>query len=140
MAIKRTFDVKNQKKRICLKCEAPLPLETMKDNTICTCRQCGQQMTVDRQGQRAVLTVAERPDIRRRVPADVREVPLKESAQILTLMDEKERLKKQLDEKQKEIAHWQQQAAEWEKAADGLARMIEKMKQKVCQACGISWL
>lgn len=130
MAVKRSFNVTDNFHRVCLKCEATLPLEDMQDDTICICGKCGQQMTVDRQGQRAVLTVVERSDIRRRVPPELAEAPLKEGLRILTLLDENESLKKQLIEKQAEIAYWRQQAAEWERAADGLAHMIEDMKQK----------
>ena len=130
MAIKRSFDVKNEKQRICLKCEAMIPLEDMQDDTICICGKCGQQMTVDRYGQRVVLTVVERLDLRRRIPPEIATAPTKEGLRILEIMDENKDLKKRLDEKQAEIEHWQQKAAEWEKAADGLARMIEKMKQK----------
>ena len=130
MAVKRCFNVTHDFRRVCLKCEATLPLEAMKDDTICTCKKCGQQMTVDRYGQRVVLTVVEKLDLRRRIPPEISTASTTEGLRILALMDENERLKKQLDEKQAEIEHWQQQAAEWEKAADGLAYMIEEMKQK----------
>ena len=56
MAIKRSFSVKDNKGRACLKCGRTLPLEQMKDNTICTC-VCGQKMFVDRYDSKAVLTV-----------------------------------------------------------------------------------
>lgn len=135
MAIKRSFDVKNEKQRICLKCKAMLPQEDMQDDTICICGKCGQQMTVDRYGQRVTLTVVERLDLRRRIPPEIAQAPTKEGLKILALMDENKRLQKQLNEKEAEIAYWRQQAAEWETAADGLAHMVEDMKQKEGAPC-----
>lgn len=66
MAIKRSFSVKDNKGRACLKCGRTLPLEQMKDDTICAC-VCGQKMFVDRYDSRAVLTVYERPELRKRL-------------------------------------------------------------------------
>lgn len=110
MAIKRSFSVKDNKGRACLKCGRTLPLEQMKDDTICTC-VCGQKMFVDRYDSKAVLTVYERPELRRRLekkPKDDKDTEIT-------------KLKAQLAAAQKD-------AQEWKDAAEGLARMIEEMK------------
>ena len=110
MAIKRSFSVKDNKGRACLKCGRTLPFEEMKDNTICTC-VCGQKMFVDRYGSRAVLTVCESPELRKRI----QEKPKDDKDTEIT------KLKAQLAAAQKD-------AQEWKDAAEGLARMIEEMK------------
>ena len=100
MAVKRSFSVKNKSQCVCLKCGAQILPDDLKDNTVYKCVRCGQEMTVDRYESRAVLTVIEKPDLRRRVPPEIMN------------------------------AAPQQKARDWEKAADGLARMIEEMKEK----------
>ena len=72
MAIKRSFSVKNQKFCCCLTCGAQIAPDGLKDNTVYTCAQCGQKMTVDRYESRVVLTVIERQDLRRRIPPEIR--------------------------------------------------------------------
>lgn len=110
MAIKRSFSVKDSKGRACLKCGKPLSLEAMKDNTICEC-SCGQKMFVDRYGSRAVLTVFEQPELRKRMEQ--------------TPKDDKDT---QIAVLKAQLAAAQKNAKEWEDAAEGLARMIEEMK------------
>lgn len=109
MAIKRSFSVKDKKGRACLKCGRELPLEQMKDDTICTC-VCGQKMFVDRYASKAVLTVCERPELRRRLEK---------------IKDDKDT---EIAKLKAQLAAAQKDAREWEEAADGLARMIEEMK------------
>lgn len=136
MAIKRIIDVTNAKSRICLKCAAPLPLDDMKDDTVCTCRKCDQRMTVDRNGNTIYLTVIERPDIRHRKIKQEDFFPqIKESVRIQDLTEQNNYLKKQMQdmirqlrEKQEELSKCQQKAKDWEKAADNLARYIERTK------------
>lgn len=110
MAIKRSFGVKDNKGRACLKCGRTLPIEQMKDDTICAC-VCGQKMFVDRYGSRATLTVCERPELRRRLEKEAED---DKDTEIIKL--------------KAQLAAAKQDAKEWEEAADGLARMIEEMK------------
>lgn len=110
MALKRSFSVKDSKGRACLKCGRAIQLEEIKDDTVCAC-VCGQKMFVDKYGSRAVLTVYERPELRKRIqekPKDDRDTEIA-------------KLKAQLAAAQKD-------AQEWKDAAEGLARMIEEMK------------
>lgn len=71
MAVKRSFSVKNKSQCVCLKCGAQILPDDLKDNTVYKCTKCGQEMTVDRYESRAVLTVIEKPDLRRRVPPEI---------------------------------------------------------------------
>lgn len=144
MAIKRCFGVKNAKDRICLSCGAPLPLEAMKDDTICTCEKCGQQMTVDRYGASVTLTVLERADIRRRIPREIRQAQTGEALRLHLLSEENAKLKEKLARTESERKSWERKARDykrkadeqkkeahsWQQAADGLARMVEEMKAK----------
>lgn len=139
MAVKRNFSAKDSKARSCLKCGRPLDLEDLKDDTVCTCK-CGQKMFVDRYGDRVTLTVCEKPDLRRRIPDNIEAMQMIDHARlhkvimahnngadlvekIDALENENKDLKAQLEEAKKN-------AAEWEKAADGLARMIEELKSQ----------
>lgn len=110
MAIKRSFNVNDKNGRACLKCGRTLPKENMKDDTICTC-VCGQRMFVDRYGSRAVLTVYERADLRRRA---THTEGIENDGEITKLQKQFERARKD--------------ASEWKEAAEGLARMIEEIK------------
>ena len=65
MAVKRSFSLKNKSHCVCLKCGAQILPDDLKDNTVYKCVRCGQEMTVDRYDSRAVLTVIEKPDLRR---------------------------------------------------------------------------
>lgn len=47
MGIKKAFSIKNEKARTCLKCDAQIEKENLKDNEIYTCRICGQKHFVD---------------------------------------------------------------------------------------------
>lgn len=101
MAIKRIFNVRNNNRRTCLKCGMMLPLEQMKDDTVCACASCGQEMFVDRYAGRIALTICERPEVRRRLNKE-------------ETYDKKAitKLKEQLAEAQKEKKEWEEIAAE----------------------------
>ena len=65
MTLKRIASKNNKKSCNCLKCNRPLT--NLKDNVVNTCEGCGQQHLVDfYTNNTIVLTVAERPEIRRR--------------------------------------------------------------------------
>ncbi len=130
MAIKRSFSVKNSKHCNCLKCGAQLNAGLMKDNTVYACAQCGQEMTVDRYESHIVLTVIERQDLRRRIPPEIMNAAPQQKAEITKLLQENSSLKEQLHIANAKIKELRQKARDWEKAADGLARMIEEMKAK----------
>lgn len=130
MAVKRSFSVKNKSQCVCLKCGAQILPDDLKDNTVYKCVRCGQEMTVDRYESRAVLTVIEKPDLRRRVPPEIMNAAPQRKAEIMRLLQEKDRLKDQLHTANTKIKELRQEARDWEKAADGLARMIEEMKEK----------
>lgn len=65
MAIKRMFSPINAKHKACLNCDQQIE-SRLKDNTVYTCPGCGQAHFVDVYERSVALTVAERPDIRRR--------------------------------------------------------------------------
>lgn len=127
MAVKRIFSAQDAKHRTCLSCAAPLPLEDMKDDTICACKICGQEMTVDRNGDQTILTVIERRDIRRRMPKHASEALTKAD---FNLLQEIERLEKELSEKEAEVLTWQQEAKKWEQIADELALELARMSKE----------
>lgn len=83
MAVKRSFSVKNKSQCICLKCGAQILPDDLKDNTVYKCARCGQEMTVDRYESRAVLTVIEKPDLRRRVPPEIMNAAPQQKAEIM---------------------------------------------------------
>jgi len=65
MAVKRIGNKRNIKARKCLNCGKALT--GLKDNVINTCKTCGQQHLVDVYiNNTLALTVAERPEMRRR--------------------------------------------------------------------------
>lgn len=65
MTLKRIASKSNKKARNCLKCNRRLT--NLKDNVVNTCEGCGQQHLVDfYTNNTIVLTVAERPELRRR--------------------------------------------------------------------------
>lgn len=65
MAIKRIIGRHNKKYKRCLKCERPIN-KVLRDDEVYTCEHCDQQHLIDVYQDIIVLTVAERPDIRRR--------------------------------------------------------------------------
>lgn len=65
MTLKRIASKSNKKAWNCLKCNRRL--KNLKDNVVNTCEGCGQQHLVDfYTNNTIVLTVAERPELRRR--------------------------------------------------------------------------
>lgn len=130
MAIKRSYSIGSKRGSRCLRCGEQLLPYAMKDNTVCTCHKCGQKMTVDRRGHTVILTVVERPDIRRRVPPEIKDAPLDVKMKLLSMQAENNSLKKKLEEKEAEVDKWVKRAAHWEKTADDLAKMIEEIRRK----------
>lgn len=65
MAVKRIIPRRTKKYRTCLRCCQPID-RLLKDDEVYTCESCGQRHLVDVYPERIVLTVAERPEIRRR--------------------------------------------------------------------------
>ncbi|MCM1296462.1 MAG: hypothetical protein NC311_13070 [Muribaculaceae bacterium] len=130
MAVKRSFSLNNQKFCSCLTCGAQIVADGLKDNTVYTCGKCGQKMTVDRYENRATLTVIERQDIRRRIPPEIGNVVPQQKAEIKKLLQENSSLKIQLYRAEEKIKELRREARDWERAADGLACMIEEMKEK----------
>ena len=120
MALKRSFSIYDNRARACLKCGRAFPVEDVKDNTIIECSSCGQKMFSDVYGRTAVLTVCEKPDLRRRMETRTRE---KTEEELEKLEQENRELKRQLEEAL-------QKAADWEEAADGLAHIIEQDRAK----------
>lgn len=130
MAVKRSFSIKNKSHCVCLKCGAQILPDDLKDNMVYKCAQCGQEMTVDRYASRAVLTVIEKPELRRRVPPEIMDAAPQQKAEIMRLLQENDRLKDKLHIADGKIKELRQEAWNWEKEADGLAHMIEEMKAK----------
>lgn len=138
MALKRIFGINSKKGRACLHCGRILDAAQLKNDAIATCAECGQQHFVDlRAGGMCVLTVFERPDLRRKetkadpVP-ELQQEQAKEKHERKRRRDEKkperaevEELKQQLKEALKRAEMAEQDAKEWERAAEGLARMVE---------------
>lgn len=130
MAVKRSFSVKNKSQCVCLKCRAQILPDDLKDNTVYKCVRCGQEMTVDRYESRAVLTVTEKPDLRRRIPPEIMNAAPEQKAEITRVLQENDSLKDKLHTANTKIRELQQEARDWKKAADGLAHLIEEMKEK----------
>ena len=130
MAIKRSFSVKNQKFCCCLTCRVQIAPDELKDNTVYSCAQCGQKMTVDRYESHIVLTVIERQDLRRRIPPEIINAAPQQKAEIMRLLQENDSLKDQLHKADGKIKELRKEARDWERAADGLARWIEEIKEK----------
>lgn len=65
MAIKRIMGKGYRKYRKCLRCNTPIEA-ALWDDMVYTCSKCGQQHYVDVYKKSIVLTVAERPDVRKR--------------------------------------------------------------------------
>lgn len=74
MSLKRVANKSNKKVRNCLKCNRHLT--NLKDNVVNTCEGCGQRHLVDfYTNNTIVLTVAERPELRRRPGETKRAAP-----------------------------------------------------------------
>lgn len=119
MAVKRIFNINNTKARSCLKCGHLIPKEALtqiSDNKTGVCPNCGQANFVDINGNRCSLTVTEHPELRRKVD------------KLETTLEQTQALKiKELEDK---LAAARKRANEWEKAAEGLARMVENLKEE----------
>ena len=109
MAIKKSFSKTDQKHRTCLSCNHKIE-ERLKDNTIHKCVRCGQKHFVDVYSDVIVLTVAERPEIRRRHTGSATDTA------------------ETIRELRRELSEALAEAQEWKEAAEGLARMVEEMK------------
>ena len=130
MAVKRSFSLNNKSHCVCLKCGAQILPDDLKDNTVYKCVRCGQEMTVDRYDSRAVLTVIEKPDLRRRIPQEIMNAAPQQKAEIMRLLQENDSLKDQLHKADGKIKELRKETRDWERAADGLARWIEEIKEK----------
>lgn len=136
MAVKRSFSVKNKSQCVCLKCRAHILQSDLKDNTVYKCTKCGQEMTVDRYESHTVLTVIEKPELRRRIPPEIMNAAPQQKVEIMRLLQENDSLKDQLHTANAKIKELRKETRGWEKAADGLARMIEEIKEKNGTAAG----
>lgn len=130
MAIKKSFNIENLKQCSCLSCGSQILPVVLKDNSVYTCSQCGQKMTVDKYRSHVVLTVIERQDLRRRIPPEIMDAAPEQKAEILKLLRDNEVLKTSLFLAKEKIAELRREIREWQQTADGLARMIEEMKAK----------
>lgn len=136
MAIKRSFSAKNGKNCICLKCGVQIVPETLKDDSIYTCTQCGQKMTVDKYKSHIVLTILERQDLRRRIEPEIMNIPDKKEMVLKLvrengeLRDKNEKAYAKIKKWQKEAKKYEQELNKWQQAAEGLAHMIEEMREK----------
>ena len=130
MAVKRSCSLKNKSHCVCLKCGAQILPDDLKDNTVYKCVRCGQEMTVDRYDSRAVLTVIEKPDLRRRIPPEIMNAAPQQKTEIMRLLQENDSTKDQLHKADGKIKELRKEARDWERAADGLARWIEEIKEK----------
>lgn len=136
MAVKRSFSVKNKSQCVCLKCGAQILPDNLKDNMVYKCVRCGQEMTVDRYESCTVLTVIERQDLRRRIPPEIMNAAPQQKKEISKLLQENEVLRNQLVSANSKITELKRKIRDWQQAADGLARMIEEMKEKEGAAAG----
>lgn len=140
MAVKRIADINSKGATACLRCGRDMPPEAMKDGIIYKCPACGKGHFVDRNGSKLILTAEDRADMRRRIekPKEPDELPEKKRIAAAVTPDKKdEKIKKlqaELRKAQKELQNARKDAAEWEAAAEGLARMIEEIKQKELDA------
>ena len=89
-AIKVIIGKANKKYRRCLRCnqqiEAPL-----RDNSIYTCERCGQQHLVDVYRHCIHLTVAERPEVRRRPAGKLTPEQLRARQRLIDKVEAKKR-------------------------------------------------
>lgn len=110
MAIKRMFNTNDDKARRCLNCGKEIEAHILRDNKPYTCQKCGQVHLVDIYGTRAALTREEYAEFRRRHQGSKEEQKIKQL--------------------EAELAEARKDAREWEEAAEGLARIVEEMKEK----------
>lgn len=127
MAVKRSFCAGDPRQCICLTCRAQVRPGDLHDDQIYQCTECGQKMTVDRYGSRVVLTLAERQDLRRRIPPEAGRAGLRQSAEISRLIEENRSLRAKLDGAKGRISRLRRESKDWQQAAEGLARMIEEL-------------
>lgn len=116
MAVKRVFNLKNEKARTCLKCGRVIPVEEIEDDRPFTCPKCGQTHFVDIYGNACSLTVKEKPDLRRRHPDFKTPLEIK--------------LALRLAAAEERAAAAEKDAQEWQQAAEGLARAVEDLTEE----------
>lgn len=117
MAIKRSFNLTNEKARTCLKCARVIAKDTLRDDIPHICPRCGQGHFVDIYGTvSCCLTLMEKPGLRRRHtnPEATKEI-------LLAL---------QLDAAEKRATNAERAVVEWKKAAEGLVSVVEKLTEE----------
>lgn len=117
MAIKRMFSPSERKHKACLKCGQQIE-QRLKDNTVYTCPRCGQAHFVDVYEKNVALTVAERPDIRRRNSGCVKYAEQKAK-------DWVQRMEECLKAKELDYDAWVEEHKEW---LEELAAMPEEQQ------------
>ena len=115
MAIKRIIGRFERKYRSCLRCGQPVD-RVLRDNEVFACERCGQQHFVDVYADHIVLTVAERPDIRRRL---INETAPREQRIRQTLIAK-------VEAKEMEATAWEEKYREW---LEELAGMPERERE-----------
>lgn len=68
--------------------------------------------------------------MRRRIPPEIMTAAPQQKAEIMRLLQENDSLKDQLHKVDGKIKELRKEARDWERAADGLARWIEEIKEK----------
>lgn len=108
MAIKRIISRQSKKYRKCLNCGQHID-RILRDDEVYTCEYCGQQHLVDVYADRIAITVAERPEIRRRPAAKV--TPQQQRARKV-LVARAEARKLEADAWEEKYRDWMEELAE----------------------------
>lgn len=151
MGFKRLFDINDKRGRVCLKCGQQIPAEALKDDAIFSCDNCSQKHFVDfTEGGMCVLTLFERPDIRRRQKAKEKQAPpvpspkdpdpvpeTKKPKKADPKREEIKELKRRLKEAKARAEAAEKDVEEWKKAAEGLARMVEQYSEERRKLCAV---
>lgn len=108
MAIKRIIGRRDKKFRSCLNCGQHID-KVLRDDEVYTCERCGQQHLIDVYVDHITMTVAERPELRRRPAAKI--TPQQERAR-KALVARAEARKLEADAWEEKYRDWLEELAE----------------------------
>ena len=108
MAIKRIIGRHDKKFRSCLNCGQHID-KVLRDDEVYTCERCGQQHLIDVYVDHITMTVAERPELRRRPAAKI--TPQQERAR-KALVARAEARKLEADAWEEKYRDWLEELAE----------------------------
>lgn len=115
MAIKRIIGRHNKKHRSCLNCGRLID-KVLRDDEVYTCPRCGQRHLIDVYPDSIAMTVAERPDVRRRPDTKI----------VTQAQRARRTLIAKVDSRRQEADAWEEKYRDW---LEELAELPERERE-----------